>query len=62
MEQVTFKFKVSEIEVKETFTYPAKPSKEEIMRDIKNWFFDYYYMWFSIEQNGVEANLEDFNE
>jgi hypothetical protein len=60
MEKVKFKFKVNDVEVEGTYTYEKKPSREQIENDIKDWFFGHHYMWFSVEQDGKETNLEDF--
>lgn len=58
-EKIKFIFKVDEIEQEFEKTYYKNPTKEQIQKDIKEWFFNEYYMWFSVESNGNKINLGD---
>ena len=60
MKELKFIFEVDGVRVETKFTYVEEPTKQQIYDDIKNWFFDYHYMWFAVEENGIETNLEDY--
>jgi hypothetical protein len=60
MEKVTFVFEIDGLRKEEIRTYSKKPTREQIEKDMKEWFFGSYYMWFAVEQNEKEINLEDF--
>lgn len=41
-------------------SYKEEPTKEQVLTDIKEWFFENHYMWFAVKENGVETNIEDW--
>lgn len=41
-------------------SYKEEPTKEQVLSDIKEWFFENHHMWFAVKENGVETNLEDW--
>lgn len=59
MEEVKFIFDVDGIKTEKVMIYPKKPSRMQIENDMKEWFFENHYMWFSFEMNGKITNLDD---
>jgi hypothetical protein len=57
---ITFIFEVDGIKSEFAKEYKEEPTKEQVVNDIANWFFQNHYMWFAIKKNGKEINLEDF--
>jgi hypothetical protein len=58
----TLVFELDGIRVRCSKKYKEEPTKEQVVRDMKEWFFNNYYMWFAVEENGTETNLEDYFE
>ena len=59
MTSKVFIFEVDGVRVTNPMHYNEEPTKEEVLNDMKEWFFENQYMWFSVKENGVERNLED---
>ncbi|MEK3717940.1 hypothetical protein [Paenibacillus sp. FSL R7-0333] len=55
-------FEVDGIRVSTSKEYKAEPTKEQVLKDMKEWFFQNFYMWFAVKENGTEKNLEDWYE
>jgi hypothetical protein len=55
-----FVFEVDGIRVTTPKAYRQEPSKEQVLNDMKEWFFENYHMWFAVKENGIETNLEDW--
>lgn len=53
-------FRVDDLEVNFEKKYNAEPNHQQVIEDIKEWFFEEYYMWFAVEEDGEETNLEDY--
>jgi hypothetical protein len=58
----TFVFELDGIRVRGMKKYKKEPKKEQVISDMKEWFFNNYHMWFAVDENGIETNLEDYFE
>ncbi len=55
-----FVFEVDGIRTTTPKIYKEEPTKEQVLNDMKEWFFESHYMWFAVKENGVETNLKDY--
>jgi len=55
-----FVFDVNGIRVTKPMVYNEEPTKEQVLRDMQEWFFEQHHMWFSVIERGVETNLQDY--
>ncbi|MCL6605531.1 MAG: hypothetical protein K6T94_21915 [Paenibacillus sp.] len=55
-------FEVDGIRVSTPKSYKKEPAKEQVLKDMKEWFFQNYPMWFAVKENGTEKNLENWYE
>ncbi|OXL83162.1 hypothetical protein BCV73_08780 [Paenibacillus sp. SSG-1] len=60
MIQKVFIFEVDGVRVSTPKMYKQEPSKEQVLKDIQDWFFANHAMWFAVKENGAEKNLEDW--
>lgn len=58
-----FVFEVDGVRVSAPRIYVEEPTKQRVLEDMKNWFFENHHMWFAVKEDGKETILEDwFNE
>jgi hypothetical protein len=55
-----FVFEVDGIRVTSPKIYKQEPSKEQVLSDMKEWFFQNHHMWFAVKENGNETNIKDW--
>lgn len=55
-----FIFEVDGVRVSTPRMYKQEPSKEQVLKEMQEWFFENYNMWFAIKENGITTNLEDW--
>lgn len=57
----TFVFRVDGIEKTYRKIYKEEPTSEQLVNDMKEWFFGHHFMWFAVKDNETEINLEDMD-
>jgi hypothetical protein len=40
--------------------YKQEPTKEQVLEDMKEWFFENHQSWFAIKEDDKETNLDDW--